>query len=187
VLPAAGFHVIVETPSPCVTTTPSSTSAGNGSPTPEQTPPTQASPVVQVLASSHGNPSARFGREQSPVDGLQAPTSWQASMAVHTMGLAPAHVPLKQASSVVQALPSSHGFPSAASGFEHAPSPTSHVPGSWHSSTAAHSIGAPLAHAPPTQVSSTVQPFPSLQAAPSAASGFEQAPVAVSQAPAVWH
>jgi hypothetical protein len=40
---------------------------------------------------------------------------------------------------------------------------------------------------PPLQVSVCVQASLSLQAAPFAASGFEQAPVAGSQVPATWH
>ena len=42
-------------------------------------------------------------------------------------------------------------------------------------------------HDPALQVSPMVHTLPSLQAVPSGAVGFEQAPVDVSQTPARWH
>ena len=48
-------------------------------------------------------------------------------------------------------------------------------------------IGAPLAQAPVAQESDTVHGLPSVQVAPSFAVGLEQAPVAVSHVPALWH
>ena len=59
--------------------------------------------AVQALPSSQGVPFGMAGLEQAPVDGLQTPTSWQASSALHTTGLDPTQLPLWQASLVVQA------------------------------------------------------------------------------------
>jgi hypothetical protein len=50
-----------------------------------------------------------------------------------------------------------------------------------------HVIGFEPTHAPDWQVSVCVQLLPSLQAEPLLAAGFEQAPVAGSHAPAMWH
>ena len=47
--------------------------------------------------------------------------------------------------------------------------------------------GAPALQAPAWQVSASVQPSPSLQAAPSAFTGLEQIPVPGWQTPASWH
>jgi hypothetical protein len=96
-------------------------------------------------------------------------------------------VPLRQESEVVQRFPSSHSLPSKDIGFVHAPVADSHVPASWQPSIASHTKGDPAAHAPDWQVSATVQASPSLHAEPSEAIGFEHAPVALSQVPALWH
>ena len=77
-------------------------------------------------------------------------------------------------------------MPSAAGGFEQAPVEGSQVPATWHGSLAAHTTGAPPTQAPPWQASPIVQALPSLHAVPSAAAGFEQAPVEGSQVPATW-
>jgi hypothetical protein len=42
-------------------------------------------------------------------------------------------------------------------------------------------------HTPPSQASVWVQPLPSLHDVPSAFAGWEQAPVAGSHVPGVWH
>src|SRR6185503_15288536 len=95
--------------------------------------------------------------------------------------------PAWQDSAKVQALPSSQGVPSAAAGFEHTPVPMSQIPATWHWSSAVQTTGAPLVQGPDWQLSLCVQAFPSLQAVPSAAGGFEHTPVPVSQSPATWH
>jgi hypothetical protein len=61
--------------------------------------------------------------------------------------------------------PPLHDVPSAASGFEHSPVPVSHVPATWHSSDAEHTVGVPGAQAPDWQVSPVVQASPSSQLA----------------------
>jgi hypothetical protein len=48
-------------------------------------------------------------------------------------------------------------------------------------------VGVPDAHAPDWQESPLVHALLSLQLTPSAAAGFEQKPVPVSQTPATWH
>src|SRR2546430_123368 len=60
------------------------------------------------------------------------------------------------------------------------------VPAVWQESCAAHVTGFAPVQAPAWQVSVCVQASPSWQAVPSAAGGFEQAPVAGLQVPAVW-
>jgi hypothetical protein len=76
-------------------------------------PAAHASPVVQRFPSSHADPSALGIVVQTPVAGLQTPASWQTPVAVHTTGAAPTQIPPVHASICVQALPSSHGVPSA--------------------------------------------------------------------------
>src|SRR5437773_2090139 len=83
---------------------------------PTQMPAAQASVCVQALPSSHGAPSSLAGLLQTPDAGLQAPTVWHWSAAVHVTGLAPTQMPASQASVCVQALPSSHGAPSSLAG-----------------------------------------------------------------------
>jgi hypothetical protein len=61
------------------------------------------------------------------------------------------------------------------------------VPEEWQPSDAVQFFGAPALQAPPWQVSASVQPLPSLQDVPFAATGFEQTPVAGLHVPAVWH
>ena len=60
---------------------------------PAQTPPAQASPTVQPLPSLHSVPFAAAGLEQVPVAGAHVPATWHWSLAVHTTGLEPRHVP----------------------------------------------------------------------------------------------
>src|SRR5947207_1121263 len=56
---------------------------------PTQMPASQASVCVQALPSSQGAPSSLAGLLQTPDAGLQTPTVWHWSAAVHTTGFAP--------------------------------------------------------------------------------------------------
>ena len=96
-------------------------------------------------------------------------------------------VPAWQLSACVQAFPSLQTAPSGWLGVEQAPVVVLQVPATWHWSLALHTTGLVPVHVPAWQLSACVQAFPSLQAAPSALLGVEQAPVAVSQVPATWH
>jgi hypothetical protein len=64
---------------------------------PPQRPAAQTSLVVQVKPSLHDEPSGFAGFEQTPVEGLQTPASWQASSALQ-VSVWPVHVPPSQAS-----------------------------------------------------------------------------------------
>src|SRR5262245_62768499 len=102
-----------------------------------------------------------------------------------TTGFAPTQVPAWQVSVWVQASASSQVVPSAAAlGVEQRPVAVSQVPMVWHWSAVQITGSAPT-QAPASQVSVCVQALPSLQALPSAFTGLEQAPVAVSQVPGV--
>src|SRR2546429_687152 len=90
-------------------------------------------------------------------------------------------------SSYVPVLPSSHVVPSGLAGLEQLPVAGSHVPASWHWSSAVHTTELPPVQVPAWQVSVCVQASPSLHAVPSALAGFEQRPPAGSQTPATWH
>jgi hypothetical protein len=141
------FQLIVVSAPLCETTSPSSTSAGDGDPVPAQTPPVQTSLSVQVLASLHALPSAFAGLEH-PDSGAQVPASWQVSLAVHVRGLPPWQAPDTQPSLVVQRLPSLQGVPFGAVGFEQMPVAGAHVPAWWQASVGAHRIGFVPWHAP---------------------------------------
>jgi hypothetical protein len=52
--------------------------------------------------------------------------------AVHATGFEPVHVPARQESLCVHALPSLHTVPSAFAGFVHVPVALLHVPAEWH-------------------------------------------------------
>jgi hypothetical protein len=147
----------------------------------------QTSADVQALPSSQVVPFGCAGFEQAPVPGSQAPCVWQASGAGQTTGLAPTQLPARQASTVVQALPSLQAVPSAATGLEQSPVALAHTPTTWQASRALQTTGAPLLQTPARQVSASVHGLPSLQAVPSATAGLEHWPVAWSQAPAEWH
>lgn len=74
------------------------------------TPPAQLPP-------GHAAPSALTAlAEQAPVAGSQVPASWQSSLAGHCTGLVPTQIPLRQWSTVVHLLPSSHGVPLGSAG-----------------------------------------------------------------------
>src|SRR6185295_19275439 len=89
--------------------------------------------------------------------------------------------------SFVHALPSLHAVPSGAAGFEHAPVAGSQTPATWHWSDAVHCTGLAPVQTPDWHVSICVHLLLSLHAVPSAATGFEHAPVAGSHMPATWH
>jgi hypothetical protein len=74
-----------------------------------------------------------------------------------------------------------------ASGFEQAPLPGSQTPGWQASAPFGQAFATPDVQTPERQMSSTVQPLPSLHPVPSAAAGFEHAPLAGSHVPAAWH
>lgn len=82
---------------------------------------------------------------------------------------------------------SEHGVLLGLIGLEQAPVDESHVPTSWHWSSAVQETGLPPIHAPFWQVSVWVQALPSLQAVPFAFAGLEHTPVLGSHVPAVWH
>jgi hypothetical protein len=106
---------------------------------------------------------------------------------VQITGLAPVQVPAWQLSACVHASPSAQAVPSVFGGFEHAPLAGSQVPPSWHWSSGLQTSGAPEVQKPTWHVSSSVHASASEQGTPSATGGWEQAPVAGSQAPASWH
>src|SRR5439155_1491563 len=128
-----------------------------------------------------------LGFEQVPVAGSHVPATWHWSLAVHATALEPVHVPDWHVSVWVQALPSLHGVPFEAPGFEQVPVAGLHVPATWHWSLAEHRTGLEPVHVPDSQVSVWVQALPSLHAVPFEALGFEQVPVAGSHVPATWH
>jgi hypothetical protein len=148
-------------------------------------PPWQVSTRVQALPSLHADPLALAGLEQMPLVVSQVPAVWQWSDAAHVFGAPGLQAPPWQVSTRVQALPSLHADPFALAGLEQFPLAVSHTPGSWHWSEAVQVFGAPALHTPAWHVSVRVQAFPSLQADPFVLAGFEQAPLAVSQVPAV--
>ena len=118
----------------------------------------QASVWVQASPSVQAEPSGLFGVVQAPVPGSQVPATLHSSTGVQTSGFF--------------------------GGFEQCPVDGLQVPTRWHWSIAAHSTGFVPTQAPAWQVSVWVQASPSVQAAPSALFGLEQAPVAGSQTPA---
>jgi hypothetical protein len=139
------------------------------------------------LPSLHADPFVLAGFEQAPLTASQVPGSWHWSDAVQVLGVPGLHAPARQVSLCVQAFPSLHVVPLAATGFEHTPVDGLHVPAVWHWSDAAHVFGLLLVHMPDRQTSVRVQAFPSLHAVPLVATGFEHAPVDGLHAPAVWH
>jgi len=95
---------------------------------PVHAPAVHASVWVQTLPSLQAAPSAAIGFEHTPVEGLQTPTTWHWSLAVHVTGLDPAQTPAAHASLWVQALPSLQLEPFAAAGFEQVPVAALHTP-----------------------------------------------------------
>src|SRR5207244_264366 len=154
---------------------------------PTQAPAAQVSVCVQALPSSHGAPLSLAGLLQTPDAGLQAPTAWHWSAAVHMTGLAPTQAPAAQASVCVQALPSSHGAPLSLAGLLQTPDAGLQAPAVWHWSAAVHVTGLAPTQTPAAQVSVCVQALPSSHGAPSSLAGLLQTPDAGLQTPAVWH
>src|SRR5882724_5359086 len=97
-----------------------------------QAPAAQVSVCVQALPSSHGAPLGLAGLLQTPDAGLQTPTAWHWSAAVHTTGFAPTQAPAAQVSVCVQALPSSHGAPLGLAGLLQTPDAGLQTPTAWH-------------------------------------------------------
>ncbi|PTL82502.1 hypothetical protein DAT35_16960 [Vitiosangium sp. GDMCC 1.1324] len=152
-----------------------------------QVPAWQVSVRVQALPSLQEEPLGLAGLEQMPVAGLQVPTSWHWSEAVHVTGLLAVQVPAWQVSVRVQALPSLQEEPLGLAGLEQVPVAGLQVPTSWHWSEAAQVTGAAPVQVPPWQVSVRVQALPSLQEEPLGLVGLEQVPVAGLQVPTSWH
>jgi hypothetical protein len=155
---------------------------------PPHMPNRQMSLVVQAMPSSHVAPSsANWLGEQTPVVWLHTPRVWHWSSAAQTTGLDPVHMPPWHVSVCVQAFPSLQLVPSVLFGFEQVPVAGPQVPTAWHWSSAVQTTGFDPVHTPPWHVSVCVQALRSSQFVPSIADGFEQVPVAGSQAPAAWH
>jgi hypothetical protein len=95
-----------------------------------------------------------------------------------------AHLPPSHKSNVHESKSCVHGVPSGAGVVVQPPAP-SHVDVAWQSPGVHEYVVPP--HAPAVQMSFVVHALPSLQAAPLALIGVEQAPVAGSQVPARWH
>src|SRR6185369_6936019 len=100
---------------------------------PAHTPAWQVSLCVQALPSSHDEPFALLGFEQSPVSGSHVPALWHWSDAVQTTGFAPTHTPAWQVSLCVQASPSSHAVSSGClTSAGHAPALPEHTSSTSH-------------------------------------------------------
>src|SRR5690606_40334446 len=147
----------------------------------------QLSLCVHASPSSHTVPSAATGLLQAPVLGSHVPATWHWSSAVHTTGSDPAQLPCSQLSLCVHASPSSHTVPSAATGLLQAPVAGSHVPTSWHWSSAVHTTGSEPAQLPCSQLSLCVHASPSSHTVPSAATGLLHTPVVGSHVHTSWH
>src|SRR5206468_12605846 len=134
-----------------------------------------------------GAPLSLAGLLQTPDAGLQAPTAWHWSAAVHPTGLAPTQAPAAQASVCVQALPSSHGAPLSLAGLLQTPDAGLQAPTAWHWSAAVHTTGLAPTQAPAAQVSVCVQALPSSHGAPLGLAGLlERTSVGLGET-AGWH
>jgi hypothetical protein len=151
---------------------------------PPHLPPVHASGVVQVKPSLQVVPSGLAGLLHEPVLMSQLPAEWQLSCAEHVTWLLGVQVPFWQASPVLHGLVSSHFTPFCLVGLEHTPVAELHTPASWHWSLAVQVTCPAPTHSPALQESVTVQALASLQKLPFFFSGFEQAPVTLSQVPA---
>jgi hypothetical protein len=154
---------------------------------PMQFPAWHVSPCVQALPSLQVVPLPLAGFVHAPLEVSQVPTTWHWSRAVQVTGLLPTQAPPWQASVCVHGLLSLQVVPSGAEGLVQSPVDGLHVPARWQASAAVQVTGMPAVQAPPWQVSPVVHLSPALQGLPSEAGGFEQAPVAGSQLPTVWH
>ena len=97
----------------------------------------------------------------------------------------PTQMPARHVSVCVHASSSLQLVPSGAGELEQLPFVGSHVPAAWHWSVALQTTGLLPMHTPAWQLSVRVQALPSLQVVPSAAGGFEQAPLAGLHVPAM--
>jgi len=122
---------------------------------------------VHAFPSLHVVPFGAAGFAHAPVDGLHVPAVWHESDAEHVTGFDPTHAPAVHASVCVQALPSLHVVPSAATGFEHTPVDGLHVPATWQASDAVHFTLVPAVHVPALHVSFESHLLPSLHEVPS--------------------
>jgi hypothetical protein len=84
---------------------------------------------------------------------------------------------------MVHGLPSSQLEPFGAAGFEQSPLVGSHVPATWHWSSAVQMVPVPV-QVPPWQVAPVVHALPVLHGVPLVAFGLLQRPVAGLQTPA---
>ena len=108
-------------------------------------------PPLQVSAPLQNRPSLQLAVLfvcWQPAAGLHE-SSVHTLLSLQSGGGPPAQAPFEHASPVVQALPSSQAVPSAFFGFEHVPVPGSHVPTSWHWSSAVHTTRLVPVHTPP--------------------------------------
>jgi hypothetical protein len=150
---------------------------------PVQTPIWQLLAWVHGLLSLHTVPSGAEGLSHPPVAGSQVPGVWHSSVPLQLTGSAPTQAPATQVSLRVHRLPSVHVAPSVLFGLLQTPVAGSHVPGSWHWSSAVQTMGLLPVQAPATHVSVCVQASPSLHVAPSTLFGLLHTPVVGSQAP----
>src|SRR5689334_21575557 len=97
--------------------------------------------AVQASLSLQAVPSSLAGSDHTTVALSHVPASWHWSSALHTTGLSPVHTPVWQVSTCVHASLSLHGVLSSLAGSEHTPVALSHVPASWHWSSAEHTTG----------------------------------------------
>jgi hypothetical protein len=103
---------------------------------PTQVPDWQESACVQALPSLQGVPFGAAVVEHAPVLGLHVPPAAHWPAAEHVTGFDPVHTPAWHASVCVQASPSVHEVPFAATGFEHTPVLGEQTPATWHASDA---------------------------------------------------
>src|SRR6266516_2263943 len=146
-------------------------------------PASQASVRVQALPSSQPVPSGLAGLLQTPDAGLQVPTVWHWSAAVHTTGLAPTQAPAWQVSLCVHALASLQLVPLGLAGLLQAPDKGSQVPAVWHWLAAMHTTGLAPTQAPAWQVSLCVHALASLQVVPLGLAGLRSEAGGGSQEP----
>src|SRR5438477_328155 len=141
---------------------------------PTQLPLWQVSVCVQALPSVQGVRSVERGVGQVPVAGWHVRAAWHWARAAQVTGLLPTQLSLWQVSVCVLALSSVHGGLFVAVGLEQLPVAGSHVPATWHWSTAAQVTGLLPTQVPLWQVSVCVQALPSVQGVPSALARSEE-------------
>ena len=128
--------------------------------------------MVQALPSLHAVPFCAGGFEQAPVTGSHVPATWHGSLGVHATGFDPVQTPSRQASFLVQALPSLHGAALLTCTHVAVDVPGFSQRSSVHGLSSPqsafdsqpHTFGPPT-HSPPEQVSVPVQASPSLHGA----------------------